>query len=145
MLANFLKNIFKICLNLHNFTSKSLRSLLSTKGLFQTPNLKSLNNFDNLNLLFVLIKNLLKESDLNLSIHFNFFQYIIFWSRQRITIINLSKNLSKITFIKLQHFTSRWISCYPTNLQFCDSRFGPEVFLFLIIDQILLKAYHWLT
>jgi hypothetical protein len=112
MLTNFLKNIFKICLSLHNSTLKSIRSLRGSEGQIQIPNLRNLNNFNNLNLLFVFTKNLLKEYDHNLSINFRFSQFIIFWNRQRITkfyFVNdlFTKNLSKIAFIKFQHFTSR--------------------------------------
>jgi hypothetical protein len=144
MLANVKKNIFKICLCLHNFTSKSLRSLPGFEELFQTPNLKSRNNFDNLNLFFVFIKNLLKDYDQNLSIHFRFSQFIIFWNTQKITKIYFAKNLSKIIFIKFQHLASRLLSIYPTNFQFCFCRFSPKLFLLYICDQILPKVNHWL-
>jgi hypothetical protein len=112
MLANFLKNIFKICLSLHNSTSKFLRSLRGSEGQIQIPNLKSLNNYDCLNLLFVFTENLINDDDLNLSIHFRFWQFIFFMSWLIITKIYFAndlftKNLSKITFIKFQHFTSR--------------------------------------
>ncbi len=127
---------------MHNFTSRSLRSLRGSKGLFQTQNLKSLNNCDNLNLLFVLIKNLLKEYDLNLSIHFRFFQFIIFWNRQRITKNYFAKNLFRFIFIKFQHVTSRLLSIYLANFHFFVSRFGPKLFLHYISDQILPKSNH---